>query len=72
MWVILAVSVQMLSGPNVWPVLDEGTFVSEVECQAVLDEAVPRTLSDQMRIAWEQGELKYVCIKVRAPAASTN
>lgn len=44
MWVILAVSVQMLSGPNVWPVLDEGTFVSEVECQAVLDEAVPRTL----------------------------
>ncbi|WP_421983220.1 hypothetical protein [Roseibium sp.] len=72
MWVILAVSIQVLSGPNVWPVLNHGTFVSETECQAVLDEAVPRTLSEQMRIAWEQGELKFVCIKAREPGSAGN
>ena len=65
MWAILAVSIQFLSGPNVWPVLDEGTFQSEAECQSVLDEAVPRTLSEDMRITWEQGEVRYICIKVR-------
>lgn len=70
MWVILAVSIQFLSGPNVWPVLDEGTFRSETECQSVLDEAVPRTLSEDMRIAWEQGEVRYICIKVRGEVPS--
>lgn len=53
MWVIMAVSIQLLSGPNVWPVADEGTFQDEAECQAALSEAVPRTLSEGMRLAWE-------------------
>ena len=65
MWAILAVSIQLLNGPNVWPVADEGTFENEADCQAALDEAVPRTLSEDMRVAWEQGELKFVCLKVR-------
>lgn len=65
MWVILAVSIQLLNGPNTWPVLDQGMFQSEAECAAVLSEFVPRTLSEDMRIAWEQGELKFTCIRVR-------
>lgn len=65
MWAILAVSIQLLNGPNVWPVTDEGTFENETDCQVALDEAVPRTLSEDMRVAWEQGELKFVCLKVR-------
>lgn len=65
MWAIMAVSIQMLSGPNVWAVTDEGTFENEALCEAALAEAVPRTLSEEMRIAWEAGELKYVCLKVR-------
>jgi len=66
MWVIMAVSIQLLSGPNSWAVADQGTFENEAECEAALSEAVPRTLSDGMRLAWEQRELKFLCIKVRA------
>ncbi|GAB2182890.1 hypothetical protein [Roseibium sp. LAB1] len=66
MWVIMAVSIQLLSGPNVWAVADEGTFQDESECQAALSEAVPRTLSEGMRLAWEGGELKFICVKTRA------
>ncbi|MDN3719523.1 hypothetical protein QW131_10770 [Roseibium salinum] len=55
MWVIMAVSIQLLAGPNVWPVTEEGTFEDEAACQAALDEAVPRTLSETMRLAWEAG-----------------
>ncbi|ASP33039.1 hypothetical protein [Labrenzia sp. VG12] len=65
MWVIMAVSVQLLVGPNSWAVADQGTFQSEADCEAALSEAVPRTLSDGMRLAWEQSELKFVCVKVR-------
>ncbi|WP_269581727.1 hypothetical protein [Roseibium sp. Sym1] len=65
MWVIMAVSIQLLSGPNSWAVADQGTFESEDACEAALSEAVPRTLSDGMRLAWEQSELKFLCIKVR-------
>ena len=72
MWVIMAISIQMLSGPNAWAVTDQGTFTNEVECQAALDEAVPRTLSEDMRIAWEQGELKFLCLKVRGSGATAN
>ncbi|WP_298820461.1 hypothetical protein [uncultured Roseibium sp.] len=72
MWAILAVSIQMLTGPNVWPVSDEGTFETEAECQAVLDELVPRTLSEELRIAWEEGQLKYVCLKVRPLGRTPN
>lgn len=70
MWAIMAVSLHMLSGPNVWAVTDEGTFANEAECEAVLAEIVPRTLTEQMRIAWEVGELKYVCLKVRGSKAN--
>lgn len=72
MWVIMAVSIQLLAGPNVWPVTEEGTFEDEVACQAALDEAVPRTLSETMRLAWEAGELKYVCVKARGAGPSAN
>jgi len=65
MWVIMAVSIQLLSGPNSWAVADQGTFANEAECEAALSEAVPRTLSDGMRLAWEQSELKFICLKVR-------
>ncbi|MCK7611201.1 hypothetical protein [Roseibium sediminicola] len=65
MWVIMAVSIQLLSGPNSWAVADQGTFENEAECEAALSEAVPRTLSDGMRLAWEQSELKFICLKVR-------
>ena len=71
-WVIMAVSIQMLTGPNVWPVSDEGTFASEAECQDSLNELVPRTLSEDMRIAWEEGELKYLCLKVRSVGPPSN
>jgi hypothetical protein len=72
MWAIMAVSIQMLAGPNVWAVTDEGTFEDEVTCQAALAEAVPRTLSEDLRLAWEIGELKYICLKVRGAGPSTN
>jgi hypothetical protein len=72
MWVIMAVSIQLLSGPNSWAVTDQGTFESDVDCEAVLSEAVPRTLSQGMRLAWEQGELKFVCIKVRSGGPAAN
>jgi len=65
MWVIMAVSIQLLSGPNSWAVSDQGTFQNEAECEAALSEAVPRTLTDGMRLAWEQSELKFLCVKVR-------
>ena len=70
MWAIMAVSLHMLSGPNVWALADEGTFNTETDCEAVLAELVPRTLTEQMRMAWEVGELKYVCLKVRGSAAN--
>lgn len=60
MRLILAVSIKMLSSPNVLPVLDKPTLVSETVWNAVLDGAVSRTLSEQMRIAWELDELNYV------------
>ncbi len=69
MWAIMAVSIQLLSGPNVWAVTEEGTFESEAACQSALEGAVPRTLTDAMRLAWEEGELKYVCVKVRGGPA---
>ncbi len=72
MWAILAVSVRMLAGPDVWVVADEGTFATQFECQSVLDELVPRTLQEDMRIAWEEGELKYVCLKVRGVHTANN
>lgn len=72
MWAIMAVSIHMLSGPNVWAVTDEGTFENESLCQAALDSAVPRTLSDDLRLAWEQGELKYVCVKVSGTEPPAN
>lgn len=72
MWVIMAVSIQLLAGPNTWAVTDEGTFQSGEECQAALSEAVPRTLSEGMRIAWEQDELKFICVKVRGSGPAAN
>ena len=72
MWVIMAVSIQLLSGPNVWAVAEEGTFEDETACQAALDEAVPRTLSENMRLAWEEGELKFICVKVRGAGPAAN
>ncbi|GAB4510778.1 MAG: hypothetical protein Tsb0019_05590 [Roseibium sp.] len=72
MWVIMAVSIQLLSGPNTWAVTDQGTFQNEAECEAALAEAVPRTLSDGMRFAWESSELKFICIKVRSTGAGAN
>lgn len=72
MWVIMAVSIQLLSGPNVWAVADQGTFQGEVDCEAALAEAVPRTLSDGMRLAWEQSELKFICVKVRDAGSGAN
>ena len=72
MWAIMAVSLQLLSGPNVWAVTEEGTFTGQQECEAALAEAVPRTLSEDLRMAWEEGELKYVCVKVRGAPATDN
>ncbi|MBN9670803.1 hypothetical protein [Roseibium aggregatum] len=72
MWAMLAVSIQMLSGPNVWVVTNEGTFESAQACEAALSEAVPRTLSEDLRLAWEAGELKYVCLKVRGTEPAPN
>ncbi|MHA7773033.1 hypothetical protein [Roseibium sp. M-1] len=72
MWVIMAVSIQLLAGPNSWAVTDEGTFQSSGECEAALSEAVPRTLSEGMRLAWEQEELKFICVKVRGSGPGTN
>jgi hypothetical protein len=72
MWEIMAVSIQLLSGPNTWAVTDQGTFEEEPECEAALAEAVPRTLSDGMRIAWENSELKFLCIRVRSSGPGAN
>lgn len=72
MWAIMAVSIHMLSGPNVWAVTDEGTFENETLCLSALEGAVPRTLSDDLRLAWEAGELKYVCLKVRGTEPPAN
>lgn len=64
MWAIVAVTLHLLAGPDVWPVSDAGTFADKAACEAEIAKAVPAKLNKDHAELHEAGALTYVCVKV--------
>ncbi|WP_027841067.1 hypothetical protein [Pyruvatibacter mobilis] len=64
MYAILAVTLHLLSGPDVWVVTDAGTFKDKAACEAEVARSVPAKLKDDEQKAYEAGALQYVCLRV--------
>jgi len=64
MYAILAVTLHMLAGPDVWAVTHAGTFKDKAACEAEIAKAVPAKLKEDEQKAYEDGSLQYVCLKV--------
>lgn len=64
MWAILAVTLHMLAGPDVWVVTEAGHFKDKAACEAAIAAAVPARLKDDEARAAREGALQYVCLKV--------
>jgi len=68
MWAAVVVMLGLLTGPEALPITEAGTFSSEAACQAAIAKAVPATLDAETRAAFERGERRYVCVRVREVA----
>ena len=68
MWAVVVVGLGLLTGPNIVPVTDAGTFTTEAACQASIAAAVPSSLDADARAEFERGERRYICVRVKEPA----
>ncbi|GAK46367.1 conserved protein [Tepidicaulis marinus] len=67
MWAIVAVTLHLLAGPDVYVITDAGTFETKEACEAEIAKSVPAKLEGAALEEYKAGSRGYMCIKAIEP-----